>query len=71
MRQKKLKIFAEKFGGKEKLSTFALPLKNGVADRPEVLKKTDAKIKLKIFDKKFGSLKIMRTFAAPFEKRVL
>ena len=53
------------------MSTFALPLKNGVADRPEVLKKTDAKIKLKIFDKKFGSLKIMRTFAAPFEKRVL
>ena len=69
--KKGYKLLQKKFGGKEKLSTFALPLKNGVADRPEVLKKTDAKIKLKIFDKKFGSLKIMRTFAAPFEKRVL
>ena len=46
---KKFKNVVQKFGGKEKMSTFALPLKNGWLIRLKVLRKTGAGIKNRKF----------------------
>ena len=74
------KIFAKKFGSKEKSATFALPFEKGVSERAWVLKKAEQRRvmncglsfekKSKKIKKKFASSEKSLTFATPIQKGV-